>query len=191
MSVTKERKAVARSVVLALGIVFIVALAGVVGAFSYYIIDKNNTIASLDAQIFQLNANVTDLQNQVASDNSVINSLTSSITSLQSLTNSIINGLTHSLNMITSDPSAWVNKTVVVDGSLSLEGVNLPMSIPPWNHVLSSDNQTIGVAWWGVNQSELVQVFGIVRQGKQGIPWTNPQEYKVVYYILAIVVEPL
>jgi hypothetical protein len=69
------KKMVSRSVAIALGIICIVLVASLAGAFAYYVNDKNNTISSLNSQLSQLNSNVTNLQNQVASLNSTINEL--------------------------------------------------------------------------------------------------------------------
>jgi len=81
-SVTKPKKMVSRNVAIALGIIFIVVIAGLAVAFAYYINDKNNTITSLnirisskDSQISQLNSNVTNLQNQLNDLNSTVNDL--------------------------------------------------------------------------------------------------------------------
>ncbi len=59
-----ERKMVRRSVAVALGVICVVVIAGLIGAFAYYVYDKNNTISSLNSQISQLNSNATNLQNQ-------------------------------------------------------------------------------------------------------------------------------
>jgi hypothetical protein len=60
-----EKKMVRRSVAIGLGIICIVVVAGLAGAFAYYVNDKNNTISSLNTQIYQLYSNVTKLRDQV------------------------------------------------------------------------------------------------------------------------------
>jgi hypothetical protein len=67
-----EKKMVSRSVAIALGIIFIIVLAGLVGTFAYYMTDRNNTISNLNSQISdknnqisELNATVTNLNNTV------------------------------------------------------------------------------------------------------------------------------
>lgn len=56
---------VRRSIAVAFGIICIVLVAGLGGAFVYYINDKNNTISSLNTRIYQLYSNVTNLRDQV------------------------------------------------------------------------------------------------------------------------------
>ena len=60
-----EKKMVNRSAAIALGVICIVVVAGLIGAFAYFVSDKNSTISSLNTQINQLNSNVTSLQDQV------------------------------------------------------------------------------------------------------------------------------
>jgi|GEM_PF-2165637 len=67
-----EKVGARRSSVIALGIICIALIASLVGAFAYYVNDRNNTISSLniqisnrDSQISQLNSNITDLQEQM------------------------------------------------------------------------------------------------------------------------------
>ena len=205
-----ERKVVGRSLVIALGTVFIVVLAGVVGAFSYYIVAKNNTIASLDTENSQLDANVTSLQKQVASFNSSINSLTVNITNLQEELNTILNWSSSIEDMVLSDPSVWVNRTVMVEGNLTG-----PYAVPaferiPWWYQISSGNQTIGVDFSSnfsllasVNASSifwdqfvsnggsaLIRIYGVVEQGE--ITFSLPElPPEVTYYIEAETGEPL
>jgi hypothetical protein len=86
-------------------------------------------------------------------------------------------------------PSAWVNKTVVIEGSLTGPLFFAPEVMPPWNYMLSS-NGTIGVLWTGAEyDSAFVKVYGVVRKGwVTGIlawPWTT------CYYIQAVRVELL
>jgi hypothetical protein len=64
---SKEKKVVSRSVATIFGIICITLVAGLVGAFAYYVPmtnDKSNTISSLNSQISQLDFNVTNLQNR-------------------------------------------------------------------------------------------------------------------------------
>jgi cell division protein FtsB len=87
MSEKKPKKMVRRRVAMALGIICVVVVAGLVGAFAYYVNDKNNTISSLTSQIStkdsqiedeysqisQLNSNITNLQNQINNLNAMSN----------------------------------------------------------------------------------------------------------------------
>jgi DNA-binding transcriptional ArsR family regulator len=198
-----ENKVVGRNVALALGIICIVLAATLVGAFAYYvpmINDKDHTISSLGAQISQLHSNITNLQKQIASDNSTINSLTSQVTNLQKEINDLLNATSVNVNEITVNPSAWVNRTVVVEGVLSL--VFFPVfEYSPWGYELISGNQTIGVsmsasvnmsALWnhGFNGSGYVRIYGVVEKGEIIFTpgWGSPE---VTYYIEAEAVEPL
>jgi hypothetical protein len=89
--------------------------------------------------------------------------------------------------------SAWiVNKTVVVEGNLTLRAY-VPSEVPPWNYVLISGNQEIGVLWQGngPNDSAGVKVTGVVRQGVQGMGLPPSTETLVVYHVEAVTVEQL
>lgn len=196
-----ETKVVGRSFVIALGTVFIVILAGVVGVFSYYIVVKNNTIASLNTQNSELNVNVTDLHKQLASYNSSINSLTVNITNLQEELNTILNWSSSIEDMVLSDPSDWVNRTVIVDGNLS--GMFVPvLEHLPYNYDLISSNQTIGVSlnpnmvtnssfWYQVIEfSAPARIYGVVEKGEITTT-SNSHPPQVTYYIEAETVEPL
>jgi predicted PurR-regulated permease PerM len=88
-----EKKTVRRSVAIALGIVCIVVVAGLVGAFAYYVNDKNNTISSLNSQVSQLNTNATSLRNQ-------IDSLNFNVTNLQNQVNNLTDILNLSKSMV-------------------------------------------------------------------------------------------
>jgi hypothetical protein len=173
----REKKVVGRTVAIALGIICIALAATLIGAIAYYmpmINDKNNTISSLDAQISQLHSNVTSLQKQIASLNSTI----------------------------MSDPSAWVNMTVTVEGYLSGPYIVPPFENSPWDFQLISGNYTIGVSlsasvntsasfWIQVfNSSAHIRIYGVVEKGEitylgSVLPGT------VTYYIEAETLEPL
>ena len=174
-----EKKTVRRSVAIALGIICIVLASGLVGALAYYVSlvnDKDNAISMLNSQISQLTLNITNLQNQV---------------------NSILNGSTPFLDIITSDPSAWLNRRVVVEGNLSGPyDVFIPeANIPPYNYVLNTPSGSIGVLWNSSNlySSVKVTVYGVVRIGKvQTMQFLYPsgqRVYPTVYYIEAETVE--
>jgi hypothetical protein len=62
-----DKKMVRRSVAIALGIICLILVASLVGAFAYYmpmINDKNDTIMSLNSRVSQLSYSVTNLQSQ-------------------------------------------------------------------------------------------------------------------------------
>jgi hypothetical protein len=92
------------------------------------------------------------------------------------------------LNIITSDPSAWVNRTVVIEGTIS---PFLPPGFfwPPWNYEISSNGTTIGVSWHGTfYDGENVTVQGIVTGGRWSEMLTNGTVTlygQVVYFIEA------
>ena len=118
------------------------------------------------------------------------------------------------INIIKSDPSAWVNKTVVVEGHLDGPELMMPDSSVPYNYGLNSSGQWIGVSFWHtgvnltsfysnkyisssygngttiriyfVNSSLTVRIYGIVREGYQYF-FNTPEN--VVYYIEAQEVE--
>jgi hypothetical protein len=75
-----EKKMVRRSVAIALGITCIILIAGLSGAFAYYMIDRNNSISALNSQISDkngqisgLNVTVTNLNNTVRDLNDTVN----------------------------------------------------------------------------------------------------------------------
>jgi uncharacterized coiled-coil protein SlyX len=93
-----EKKMVRRSVAIAIGIICIILVACLVGAFAGYMLianDKNNTISSLHSE-------VTALQNQILSDNSTINSLNPQIAELE-------NQLASDNSTVASDNATIVN----------------------------------------------------------------------------------
>jgi hypothetical protein len=107
----------------------------------------------------------------------------------------IINDKNNTISLLDSqiEASTWVvNKTVVVEGNLTLRAYP-PSEVPPWNYVLISGNQEIGVLWEDnvPNDSAGVKVTGVVRQGVQWIGLPPSTETVVVYYIEAKTVEQL
>jgi cell division protein FtsL len=206
-SETKPKKMVRRSIAITLGIVCIIlVVVGSVGALTYImpmINDKNNTISSLNSQISQLESNVTNLQNQIASANFTIKSLTYNVTTLQEQLNSILNGSTSLLGIIASDPSAWVNRTVTVEGNLGFARFWVGGSfLTYWDFELSSGSQTIRVALnssqyeWFMNNfdkpgggSAHVMIYGVVKRGEFYVALFA--RAFVTYYIEAQAVEPL
>jgi cell division protein FtsL len=190
MDETKETKVSKKGTAIALGIVCVIlsaCLAGVTVTYTFLINEKNRTISSLDTQIFELNSNATNLRKQIASDDSTINSLTSNVTNLQGQLDSILSESTFLLNIVTSDPSAWVNRTVVVEGVISRF---LPPGFwwPPWNYELNSSGTTIGVSWNGIFlNGENVTVLGVVTGGRCNEMLANGTftSYGPVYFIEA------
>jgi len=156
-------------------------------------------ISSLNTQISQLISNVTSLQDQIASDNSMIGSLTSNITNLQEQLYRIMNGSKSTLDIIISDPTLWVNSTVIVEGSLGV-AIFPAFEYAPWDYELGSDSQIIGVSMsasvnmsalskgWLLVHPLLVRIYGVVEKGE--VTFTGgPSE--ITYYIEAETVEPL
>lgn len=96
---------------------------------------------------------------------------------------------TIAVSTLTSDPSAWVNRTVVVEGNIS--AYNPPgWWDPPWNYELSS-NATIGVFWQGnynlYNEKNVI-IRGVVMEGQWRemlANWTSTLFGPVVYFIKA------
>jgi uncharacterized protein YoxC len=176
MGENKETKVSRKGIVIALGIVCVIliaCLASVTIACISAINEKNKTISSLDTQISELGSNVTILRKQVTSDNSTINSLTSNVTNLKGQLNNILNESASLLNIITNDPSAWVNRAVVIEGTIS---PFLPPGFfwPPWNYELSSNGTTIGVSWQGTSYNgRNVTVLGVVTGGRWSEMFAN------------------
>jgi cell division protein FtsL len=171
MSEMKETKTARKDIVIVLGIICIILIAGLGGTIAVYtsmIDDKNNTISSLNTQISELNSSVTNLKRQIASDNTTINSLTSNVTNLKNQLNSILNESSFIGDIVMSDPSAWVNRTVMVEGNVSSF---LPPGFwrSPYNYELGSNGTMIGVSWQGeysLYNEKNVMVLGIVTEGR-------------------------
>jgi hypothetical protein len=167
---TKETKIARKGVLIALGIICIIlaaCLGGVIAAYTLMINDKDNTISLLRSQISQLNSNVTSLRNE-------LNDLLS------------VAGATYvDIKEINLNPSAWVNKTVVVEGNLTGPLVFITENAPPWNYELSSNGTRIGVLWNrdDVYNSANVRVSGVVRQGRRAGGLLEPPP--ICYYIEA------
>jgi cell division protein FtsL len=164
---TRPKKIGGRSVAAALGIICVIlvaSLGSVIVAYTFTVNDKNDTISSLRSQISQLNSNVTNLQKQITSDDTTINSLFSNITNLQEELNSVLNRSSYMEDMIMSDPSAWFNKTVIVEGNLSVSYViaTYPPGLlgVPFFAQLSSDGHSIAV--W--NNDMISQLFNVPKQ---------------------------
>jgi hypothetical protein len=90
-----------------------------------------------------------------------------------------------SVDEIAFNPSAWVNKEVVVEGNLTGPLVFIPENAPPWNYELSSNGTRIGVLWNrdDVYNSVNVRVSGVVRQGRRAGGLLEPPP--ICYYIEA------
>jgi hypothetical protein len=69
-------------------------------------------------------------------------------------------------DMIMSDPSAWVNSTVLVEGIIDPLVMSTGNSFPPWDYALSFNGYTIGVSWQGTfYNGEYVKVLDVVTAG--------------------------
>jgi hypothetical protein len=99
--------------------------------------------------------------------------------------------------LIMSDPSVWVNCTVLLEGTIS---PYLPPGWwwPPWDYELSSYGTTIGVLWLdngnniynGIN----VTVLGVITAGQWDAMLANGtviQYGPIDYFIQALAIEPL
>ena len=97
-----------------------------------------------------------------------------------------------SVDEIVSNPSAWLNRTVLVEGNLS--GPRLLRHLfSPWQYNLSSTSASIGVFWStgvALNGSVVVEVYGVVRKVTV-IESIDPLKATIVYYIEAEKVESL
>jgi len=196
----KQTKTASKGIVIVLVVICIILVAGLGGAIvvsTSIINDKNNTISSLDTQISKLGSNVTNLQKQIALDNATVNSLVSNVTNLRDQLSIILNESSSIGDIVMRDPSAWVNRTVIVEGNDLGLVVFPPFENSPWNYELISGNQTIGVvlstsvnvtAFWkslqGFKSSEVI-IYGVVVKGEITSIW-EPSE--VTYYIEGFVV---
>jgi hypothetical protein len=107
------------------------------------------------------------------------------------------------LDMVLSDPSVWVNRTVIVEGDLSGLLVFPAFESSPWDNELFIGSQSIGVSIGGakfvnssgaitseqiLNDYGLVTVYGVVEKGIFYDSWSGNS---VTYYIAAEIVEIL
>jgi uncharacterized protein YukE len=198
-----ERKMVRRSVAIALGIICIILIA-FISYFSITSISAQNNYNNLQNQNKQLqtwldgnktllNQTQTWLGDNVTTYNSQINSLNSQIANLQNILNGLTNGTGIPLDIIVNNSSAWVNKTVLVQGTLTAINLIVLGGAPPWDYLLTSNNgiNQIGVYWWkddGLPWVSQVQIYGVVRQGI----WTNQfSGNTTVFYIEAEIIDPI
>ena len=101
------------------------------------------------------------------------------------------------VSIVMSDPSAWVNKTVAVEGNISFYMTLVSM---PWNYQLSSNGATIGVSWQrnydflfnGTNwvNTANVLVLGVITEGQVTPPISGAHTYNV-YFIEAESIDTL
>ena len=136
MSETKEGKIAGKSVLGALGIICIVLTAGLIATIAAYrsiVQERDSTISSLNSQISSLNSQATNLQDQ--------------ITLLKTQLNGLLNATATSASVdeISLNPSAWLNKTVAVEGNLTGPYDYAGLYVYAWNYKLSSNGITIGV----------------------------------------------
>ena len=191
-----EKKMVSRNVAIALGIICILLIA-ITAYFSVTGISAQNSYNNLQNQNNQLrtwlngnetllNQTQTWLDDNVTTYNSQINSLDSQVANLQNILNGLTNGTGIPLDIIVNNSSAWVNKTVLVQGTLTAINVIVLGGAPPWNYFLVSRNgiDQIGVFWEddGLPEVSQVQIYGVVKQGI----WTNQfRGNTTVFYIEA------
>lgn len=111
--------------------------------------------------------------------NNTISSLKWQISELSSIASSIM-----------SNPPAWVNKTVVVEGNISYFVNWLGMYVPPWNYQLNSNGTIIGISWQGNSYNGDVIVWGVVKGGYWQY-WNGTSYGSVVYFIEAETIDKL
>jgi hypothetical protein len=161
-----EKEVASRRVAIAAGIICIVLVSGLVGVVVYSM--------------------------SILSDkNRIINSLNSEISQLNA------NNVTTlaSINEITLDPSAWVNRTVVVEGKLN--GPFAYFTSIPWYYELSVNGTIMSQDALGPNcigvdlgnkgsvyESANAVVIGVVRKGEIGTIVAGAQP-TITYYIEA------
>jgi hypothetical protein len=198
LSETKETKTFGKGIVVALGIICIImvaCLSGVIAGYTLIVNEKSNTISSLKSQISELNSNVTNLENQIAFDGSRITSLASNVTSLKETLKTALNNPSYMGDLIISeDPSAWVNQTVIVEGTINLMELSYGAVIwTPWDYTLSFNGTTIGISWNGnIINGENVTIVGVVAKGQVKIMHFNGVfTYFDEYFIEAESIEPL
>jgi uncharacterized coiled-coil protein SlyX len=133
---TSQKKVVGRTVVIALGMVCIVLLAGLVGAIAFYtpminnlesqtaqkdntISSLNNTISSLNSQISALNNSLNQISSSTSSKDTQIAALNAQISSLTNIL--YLNASTYLANnqAITQDASAY---TTIWNDTLNIAG---------------------------------------------------------------------
>jgi hypothetical protein len=99
---------------------------------------------------------------------------------------------TTTLDEIISNPSAWVNKTVTVEGNLSGPIFFMSSEYSPYNYKLNSATANIGISWSGWMSNLLkgtvaVKIYGVVRKGTSmdDLAVNQPPITTIVYYVEA------
>jgi hypothetical protein len=171
-----------RTTVIALGIICIALAATVVGAFVYYVPlenKRNNTISFLNNQVAQLQDN--------------ISSYIATTADFQNQLNVLVNWSSSVENTILSNASAWVNKTVVLVGSMRGPLGMMADAVYADAYELNSSGQTIGLSFsasvnlsksfysdqyidaapsngtirvYSLNSSITVGIYGVIKEGE-------------------------
>lgn len=164
----------------------------------------NLTISSLGSQVSDLNSNVTNLSNKAIVDNTTINALSQNIANLQEELQGILNATASAQNLILSNITEWVNRTVMLEGVFDGPLINLVSEYLPYNSQLTIGNQTFGTdvndklfseispflfsnfgnSSWATN-SLPVLIYGVVKEGVAGNINPFPGTSWTVYYIEA------
>ncbi|MGA2768914.1 MAG: hypothetical protein ABSF24_11470 [Candidatus Bathyarchaeia archaeon] len=99
---------------------------------------------------------------------------------------------TISVDEIASSPSAWLNRTVLVEGNMSGPSLFLqPEMFSPWQYNLTSASAHIGVFWStgvALNGSVPVKVYGVIKEVTV-FSSLQPPVSSIVYYVNAEKVE--
>jgi hypothetical protein len=179
-SETKLKKMVRRSVPVTLGIACILLIAGMGGAIARASVAQGS--------FYGLQPTMTIEKTTYRLGEPIIIRFTIPLT-ITTPTGSFVE------DMIMSDPSAWVNSTVLVEGIIDPLVMTTGNSVPPWDYALSSNGYTIGVYWQGTfYNGEYVTVLGVVTAGHlEEWPWINGTfaSGPLVYFIEAESIELL
>lgn len=176
-----------RTATLALGIICILLVAGLGGAIAYYtttIDNKQSELDSANTTITQLNAMIANQSNSIGQLNTTISNLQNEITSLASqvsLLTSLLNATPMTVTELLNDTSDWVNRTVVLEGSL-----NGPLFMPgdenlPYDYEFTSDNQTIGLTFGA--SVNLTSFYGNQYANVAEVNWPNSSSVTRVYFL--------
>jgi hypothetical protein len=167
-----EKKTVRRSVAIALGIICVVVVAGLVGAFAYYVNEKNSTISSLNAQISSKDSQISQLNSQISDQNSTISSLNSQVINLQNQVNNL--NTLYVLNKSNLQSTVWASYQTVSQPTNSSTKWVFPVNYRGFLEISVSVPPIIanGIIVYNTGEVEGIYIrvtytFGVVRYEEQ------------------------
>jgi len=173
-----EKKMVKRSIAIALGIICIVLVVGLVGAFAYYIPKVNNdsnTISSLNSQVNNDTNTINNDTNQISSLVSQVNNLTRAPYEFR------MSAGYPSFNITQGGGFTQLIEVITVSGDVQ--------SINPQDVIFSADSGSSGIQY-SFDSTSLLYIAGTNTNGPNGfstlMTLTIPQSTPTNYYAITV-----